>query len=112
MKISTMAVIAALAGAGALAGCEDQYGYGYYPYGPYADVGYSAYYDGYYGDFYGGYWGPGGYFYYADRDGHHYHRDDQRHFRRESTQGYRQIQGRAPPARQQPQGQHRDRRPD
>jgi hypothetical protein len=94
MKLSILAVMAAVGACGALAGCEDYY----YPYGPYAGVDYAAYYDGYYGDYYGGYWGPGDYFYYYDRGGGRYRRDDQRHFRREAAQGYRAIQGHAPPA--------------
>ena len=96
MKLTSIALAAALTGSALLAGCADDY---YYPYGPpYAEAEYYGYYDGFYGPFYGGYWGPGGYFYYADRDGRHFHRDRERHFRRDNGGGarYREFHGRGP----------------
>jgi hypothetical protein len=100
MRLSTLALIAALGGGAMLAGCVEEEPYGYLPYGPYADADYFGYYDGYYGPFYGGYWGPGGYFYYADRDGRRYHRDSERHFRRESggDPRYHEVHSHTPPA--------------
>jgi hypothetical protein len=97
MKLSTLALIAALGGGALVAGCADYYGA--YPYSTYPDeADYYGYYDGYYGPFYGGYWGPGGYFYYADRGGHHYHRDNGGHFRHDSggDARYHEVHGRAP----------------
>lgn len=94
MKLSSLALIAALGGGALLTGCDY-----YYPYGsPYAEADYYGYYDGFYGPFFGGYWGPGGYFYYADRDGKHYHRDRGRHFRREAggDARFQPFRGRAP----------------
>src|ERR1700722_3982097 len=93
--------LAALAGAGTLAGglagcATDEHSYG--PTAPYGDVDYDAYYDGSYGPFYGGYWGPGDQFYYWSQDHRHYHRDIGGHFQRQGRQGVNPVHGHAPAA--------------
>jgi hypothetical protein len=93
--------LCALASPLTIAGCADNYGYGYGSVGL-GPVAYNGFYDDFYGPIYDGYWGNDNFFYYRSnaRD-RAYRRGDRAHFSREAIAGGRHhaFQGTMTPQR-------------